>query len=203
MKTLLIIGLGNPGKKFEKTRHNAGFMFADYFRSKNRENFSDWGFSKKINGDISVGKIGNNKIILLKPQTFMNLSGEAVSAAKKYYKVKLKNIVVVHDEIDLPLGDYKFSTNCSSAGHKGAQNVTDALDTKNFTRLRIGIDNRPKPSFAKAPAADESLAGKSEGKKIPTEKYVLGKFTSNERHVLEESIKNALQELDEKLKVKN
>jgi peptidyl-tRNA hydrolase, PTH1 family len=180
METVLIAGLGNPGKEYEKTRHNAGFMSVDYFWGKFREEFgfSDWRFSKKINGDISIGKTEKKKIILFKPQTFMNLSGEAVSAAVKYHKVKLEDIIVIQDEIDLPLGEYRFSTDSSSAGHKGVQNIIDTLGAQNFTRLRIGVDNRGKLA---------SSAGK---KKIPTEKYVLGKFTSIELH----TIKNIFEE---------
>lgn len=167
MNTILIAGLGNPGKKYEKTRHNAGFLFADYFFEKYREefSFSEWKLDKKLKSEISVGKCPGNKIILLKPQTFMNLSGEAVAAAVKYYKVKLEDITIVHDDIDLLLGKYKVSVNSSSAGHNGAQNIIDLLGTKNFTRLRIGVENRG-------------------DKKIPTEKYVLGKFTSAEMKII-------------------
>ena len=101
------------------------------------------------------------RIILLKPRTFMNLSGEAVAAAVKYYKVKLDDLIVAHDEIDLPLGKYRISRNASSAGHNGTQNIIDILATKDFSRIRIGVDNRG-------------------DKKIATEKYVLGKFTAAE-----------------------
>jgi PTH1 family peptidyl-tRNA hydrolase len=202
MKTLLIIGLGNPGKEYEETRHNAGFLFADYFFEKYREEFgfSDWKFSKKLNADISIGKIKSPsipllqrgkpvslpfkkgeserdfKIILLKPQTFMNLSGEAVAAAMKYYKMKLDNIIVAHDDIDLLLGKYKISIDSTSAGHNGVQNVIDMLGTKNFTRLRIGVDN-------------------CKDKKIPTEKYVLGKFATAEMKI----VSKILPEISDKL----
>ncbi len=172
MKTTIIAGLGNPGKKYEKTRHNAGFMFADYFWQSFREElgFSDWKMDKRLKSEVSICKDKSKKIILLKPQTFMNLSGEAVSAAKKYYKVKLENIIVAHDDIDLPLGKYKVSVNSSSAGHNGAQNLIDMLGTKNFTRLRIGVENR----------ADKT--------KIPTEEYVLGKFTTREVKIVKKII---------------
>jgi peptidyl-tRNA hydrolase, PTH1 family len=194
MKTILIAGLGNPGKKYEKTRHNVGFMFVDYFFEKFRDEFgfSDWKFSKKTKSEISIGKInegknkirccnllatakrlqhgkseksGSCKIVLLKPQTFMNFSGEAVLAAKKYYGIKIEEIFVNHDDIDLVLGKYKISTDSSSAGHNGAQNIIDTLGTKNFTRLRIGVENRGE-------------------KKIATEKYVLGKFTAAEMKII-------------------
>jgi PTH1 family peptidyl-tRNA hydrolase len=184
MKTILIAGLGNPGKEYEKTRHNAGFLFVDLFFEKYRDEFGfgDWKFSKKLNAGVSVGKHSGAKIILLKPQTFMNLSGKAVSAAKKYYKVKLEDIFVVQDEIDLPLGKYKFSTDSSSAGHKGAESVIDSLGTKNFTRLRIGIDNRGE-------------------KNIPTEKYVLGKFTEREISTLKKIFLKSMVELVEKFQI--
>lgn len=182
MKNFLIIGLGNPGKEYTKTRHNAGFIFADYFRENFRDEFgfSDWELKKKMKSEISVGKFNGKKIILAKPQTFMNLSGVAVTAAKKFYKVKLENIIVVHDEIDLPLGTYRFSIGSSSAGHKGVQNIIDVLGARNFSRLRIGVDNRV-------------------GKKIPTEKYVLGKFTSMELKILMKILEKAVSELKSKI----
>ena len=186
MKTILLVGLGNPEKKYAKTRHNAGFMFVDYFWKNFRGDFdfSNWEFKKNLNAEISIGKIkkaknkklhlnflatakklsklfSGEKIILLKPQTFMNLSGKSVLTAKKYYKVKFQNIIVAHDDIDLSLGKCKVSTGSSSAGHNGVQSAIDHLGTKNFTRIRIGINNRA-------------------NKKIPTEKYVLGNFSSEE-----------------------
>ncbi|MCX6766624.1 MAG: aminoacyl-tRNA hydrolase [Candidatus Moranbacteria bacterium] len=181
MKTILIVGLGNPGKEHEKTRHNAGFMFADYFFEKFRDDFgfSGWKLDKKLKSEISVGKCCGKKIILLKPQTFMNLSGVAVAAAVKYYKAKLEDLDVVHDDIDLALGKYKISVDSSSAGHNGAQNIIDLLGTKNFTRLRIGVENR----------GDKNIA---------TEKYVLGKFTIAEMKVISKilpSISNDLAKI--------
>jgi PTH1 family peptidyl-tRNA hydrolase len=177
MKTILVTGLGNPGKKYEKTRHNAGFMFLDYFQGENTDIFSDWKADKKLKSEISAGKTNNKKIILLKPQTFMNHSGEAVLAAKKYFKVRLTDIFVAHDEIDLPLGKHRFSTGSSSAGHNGAQNIIDRLGTKNFTRLRIGVENR------------------SDKTEIPTEKYVLGKLTNEELKTLKTKFKASVSEL--------
>ena len=163
MKTILLIGLGNPGKKYVNTRHNAGFLFVDSFWKNFRDEFgfSEWEFKKKLNAEISIGKTNSKKIILAKPRTFMNLSGEAAKAILKYYKAKLSDLVVVHDEIDLPLGTHRFSTDSSAAGHKGVQNIIDLLGTKNFTRLRIGVDNRGE-------------------KKIQTDKYVLSNFSSTE-----------------------
>jgi PTH1 family peptidyl-tRNA hydrolase len=172
MKTILLVGLGNPGKKYEKTRHSAGFMFVDYFWEKfsNKFEFSDWKMEKKLKSEISIGKRDRDRIILLKPQTYMNLSGDAVKKAVKFYKIHLKipsqdtilsGLIVVHDEIDLPLGKYKIQSGVSSAGHNGVQNIIDQLGTKEFTRIRIGIDNREKAL-------------------IDTEKYVLGRFAAEE-----------------------
>ncbi|MFA5871531.1 MAG: aminoacyl-tRNA hydrolase [Parcubacteria group bacterium] len=181
MRTILIAGLGNPGKKYEKTRHNAGFMFVDYFWENYRDELGldDWQDCKKLKSKTSYGKLGSRRIILLKPQTFMNLSGKAVAAAVKYYKLKLEDIIVIHDEIDLPLGKYRLSVNASSAGHQGVQNIIDALGTKDFARLRIGIENRGE-------------------KKIETEKYVLGKLNKQERITLEKVLKDLSRELLEK-----
>lgn len=106
----------------------------------------------------------------------MNLSGETVAAAKKYYKAKLEDIVVAHDDIDLPLGKHKISAGSSSAGHNGVQNVIDMLGTKNFTRLRVGVDNRG-------------------NKKIETEKYVLGKFTATEMKIVSKILPSISNEL--------
>ncbi len=179
MKTILIAGLGNPGKEYEKTRHNAGFMMADHFFEKfcGEFGFSDWEEKKKLKALVSIGKKDGKKIILLKPQTFMNLSGEAILAAVKYYKVEIKDIFIAHDEIDLPLGSFRFSEDSSAAGHKGVQNIIDALGIKNFTRLRIGVDNRPEKS------------------KILTEKYVLGKFSEKEINILAETLEISANEL--------
>lgn len=218
MKTILLAGLGNPGKKYEKTRHNAGFLFVDFFFGKFRDefNFSDWEFKKNLNAEISIGKTKrerktnkkqklnflavakklsfgkkdeDEKIILMKPQAFMNLSGEAVRKAVKYYKVNLKNLIVVHDDIDFALGKYKISTGSRAAGHNGVQSVIDQLDTKDFNRIRIGIDNRGAPAFV--PPSGTS-AGK---KKISTEKYVLGKFTEEEIKIVKKVISTAILSL--------
>jgi peptidyl-tRNA hydrolase, PTH1 family len=177
MKTILIAGLGNPGKEYEKTRHNSGFMMTDHFFEKFRREFgfSDWEEKKKLKALVSIGKTNDQKIILLKPQTFMNLSGEAVSAAVQFYKISPEEIIVLHDEIDLPLGEYRFSVDSSSAGHKGAQNIIDTLGTQKFKRLRIGVDNRGE-------------------KKIETEKYVLGKFSPGELKIITEVFSESSKE---------
>lgn len=145
----LIIGLGNPGKKYEQTRHNVGFMILDELA---RLHHLTWNKQSAFKALTAQG----SNYLLVKPQTFMNDSGESVDALARYYKVRPRgmfgvkkdsdltdSIIVIQDELDLPLGTYKISQNRSSAGHNGIQSVIDHIKTKNFTRLRIGI-NGPK-----------------------------------------------------------
>ncbi len=160
----LIIGLGNPGKEYEKTRHNAGFLALDKIAGNFQFPISN--FNSKFNAEISQGIINNEKIILAKPMTFMNNSGQAVQAISDYYKIDLENIIVIHDDLDIPLGEFKISKNKNSGGHKGVQSIIDCLGTKDFTRIRIGIDSE-------------------RNKKIPTEKFVLEKFDGEEMGEIE------------------
>ncbi|MFZ2188995.1 MAG: aminoacyl-tRNA hydrolase [Candidatus Moraniibacteriota bacterium] len=133
----LVIGLGNPGQKYELTRHNLGFIFLNKLRDKwSFPNFSE---EKKFNAEISQGEIAGEKIILAKPQNFMNLSGETVKKLMTFYKISVDNLLVIHDDVDISCGKYKLATESSSAGHNGVQNIIDNLGTKKFARLRIGV----------------------------------------------------------------
>ena len=129
----LIIGLGNPGKKYEATRHNAGFLVLDEFQTEH--GFPEFTLSKKHASLISESILNQTKVLLVKPQTFMNDSGKAV----KSFMAAKPNLVVVHDDIDILLGEVKVSENKGSAGHKGVDSIIQALGTKNFTRIRVGI----------------------------------------------------------------
>ena len=133
---ILIVGLGNPGKKYTRTQHNVGFRIIDYFRKAN--NFPTWRNNRSFFSKISLGKIGNKKIILAKPQTFMNNSGQAVSKIIKKFKIKTKDIIVCQDDLDINFGKIKISVNKSSAGHKGIESIIQSIGTKNFTRIRLG-----------------------------------------------------------------
>lgn len=137
----LIVGLGNPGKKYERTRHNVGFLAVDALRN---DTFSEWKLLKSLEAEASEGEIEGKKVILLKPQTFMNLSGRAVSAAMKKYRITYEHLIVIHDDLDIPFGEIKAQKNKSAAGHNGVQSVIDALGTKDFWRMRVGIGARPK-----------------------------------------------------------
>lgn len=180
----LIFGLGNPGIKYAKNRHNAGFMAVDKLRKE--WNFPDFKFSKKFNSEISEGnlklKIKNYKILLAKPQTFMNRSGEAVRKIMKFYKLKPADLIVVHDDLDIDLGKYKISTDSSAAGHNGVQSIIDSLGTKKFTRLRIGIEGT-------------RLRQK---RKTSGDEFVLKNFTSSENKIIQKvsgNIATPLQKL--------
>jgi len=189
----LIVGLGNPGKEYESTRHNIGFLFIDELA--HRLKARDFEYQKKLFSEIAEAQIRNPKseirnkpkIIISKPMTFMNKSGEAVLVLAKFYKIKPENILVVHDDIDILWSNFKFSFGRSSAGHKGVESIIKALKTKNFWRLRLGIQ----PS-AKKPASGEAR----QGRHISADKIILKKFTPAELKVLSQTIKRAIAELE-------
>jgi peptidyl-tRNA hydrolase, PTH1 family len=138
----IIIGLGNPGKEYEKTRHNIGFIFLD--RIKETYKFPDFNFENKFNAEISRDKTEltkNEDIMLVKPQAMMNNSSQTVKAIMDFYKLPLENLIVIHDDIDIEIGKYKISTDSGSAGHNGVQDIISKLGTQNFKRIRIGVAN--------------------------------------------------------------
>ena len=134
----LIIGLGNPGPEYEKTRHNVGRDVVLSWQKKNE--LADFNENKKMFALISENKIGKNKVILTLPETFMNNSGKAIAALSKFYKIKpdLNSVIIIHDDMDIPAGKMKISVNKSAGGHKGVASVLRALKTENVTRFRIG-----------------------------------------------------------------
>ena len=134
---ILIIGLGNPGKEFEHTPHNLGFAILNSFQEQN--SFSDWQEKKKMLSLLSEGEMAGQEIVLAKPQTFMNKSGKAVKALLNFYKLKPKDLWVVHDDLDLDLGEMKISQAKGSAGHKGVQSIIDETKTNDFVRFRLGV----------------------------------------------------------------
>lgn len=133
----IIMGLGNPEHEYEKTWHNLGFLVLDKIRS--LWDFPSWKKEGKNESLVSSGKIGREKILLAKPLTFMNRSGEAASKLLAYYNGRPADLIVIHDEFDLPWGRARHAFGRGSAGHKGVQSIINALGTKNFTRIRLGI----------------------------------------------------------------
>lgn len=134
----LLIGLGNPGKEYQKTRHNAGFLAIDTLASI-YELPTYFSFDKKSNSEILPWNQGHEKILLVKPQTFMNESGRTVRALLDFYKLSTHDMVVFHDDKDIPLGEYRIHTNRGAAGHNGITSLIEHLGTKDFTRIRIGV----------------------------------------------------------------
>lgn len=139
----LVVGLGNPGREYEGSRHNVGFMVVDVLARRHRGP----AFSSKFKGELAATSLGGESVVLLKPQTFMNLSGQSVQAAMAFYKIPLETIVVVHDDLDLELGQIKIKRGGGAGGHNGLKSV-DSQIGPNYLRVRAGIghpraDGRP------------------------------------------------------------
>lgn len=145
----LIVGLGNPGKKYSATRHNIGFQIIDLIQKESDFNFSTWQKNSKFQAEISTGTFNDDKIILAKPLTFMNESGRAIQAIVAYYKLAPLDIIIIHDDLDLPIGKYKFQKDISSAGHNGIKSIIELLGTQMFHRVRIGIGKQDKEKQGK------------------------------------------------------
>lgn len=128
----LVVGLGNPGKEYVNTRHNVGFMVVDEYINNNA-------WKKKFDGLYQIIAIGQEKVVFLKPVTFMNLSGNAVRKVVDFYNISVENILVIQDDLDLPFGKFRLKRNSSSGGHNGIKSIISALSTDAFCRLKIGI----------------------------------------------------------------
>ncbi|MDY0300462.1 MAG: aminoacyl-tRNA hydrolase [Trichlorobacter sp.] len=171
MDTIIIAGLGNPGSKYQWTRHNAGFLFLD--RIANLENLSIT--RKQFGGFTAEWERNGKRLILLKPQTYMNLSGRSIMPALQFYKLKPEQLIVVHDEIDLPLGTARLKQGGGHGGQNGLRSITEMLGRNDFLRLRLGI-GRP-------------LHG-------DVSSYVLGNFTPPEMEVFARVLDGALDLLE-------
>ena len=182
---ILIVGLGNPGPKYKSTRHNIGFMTIDNLQL-TIDNFSNWKLDKKSNSLIASGQMSmvngqKLKVILAKPQTFMNLSGKSVKSLVNFYKITRPGLVVIHDDIDIPLGKIRIVKNRGAAGHKGVESIIRELGIKDFWRVRIGI----------CPKA---------GKPKNIEKFVLQKFNKKEEEILKKIIEKSIEAIELSLK---
>ncbi|EKD33023.1 MAG: Peptidyl-tRNA hydrolase [uncultured bacterium] len=154
----IIVGLGNPGKEYEHTRHNIGFMVADSVAKNISAPFKN---KPDFRAHIAIGEHDGERAVLVKPDTFMNLSGEAVLRVLDFYKNETIDLIVIHDDADLGIGDIRIKKSGSSAGHNGIKSIMDAIGTDKFTRVRVGI-------------------GRPENKSIPLDKWVLAKITKTE-----------------------
>jgi len=171
--TKLIVGLGNPGSEYEKTRHNLGFLAVDYLARKiDAGSFSE---KKSFSAWLAEGKIADEKIILAKPMTFMNLSGEAVAKIANYYKLSGQDLVVIYDDIDLPVGQCRIRLDDQSSTHNGVKSVVEHCPENRFIRVRIGI-YQPE-------------------QKIPIDRFVLADFPPVERKKVDQLIELVIDQL--------
>src|SRR5438046_1091091 len=169
----LIVGLGNPGADYAKTRHNAGFMLADLLAKRWR---ADWSAAKKFQSRVAKAERDGRRVVLCEPHTFMNASGEAVGAMVKFYRLPLKNLVVAMDDADLPLGEIRLRPGGSSGGHHGLESIEQHLGTRDYARLRIGI-------------------GRQSGAREITG-YVLGRFNSTEAELVDKVLTVASDQVE-------
>lgn len=169
----LIVGLGNPGAEYAKTRHNAGFILVEKLAEQWK---SSWASERKFVARIAKAERGGGKVILCEPQTFMNLSGEAVGALVKYYQLPLAKILIVVDDADLPLGEIRLRPGGGSGGHHGLESVTQHLGSRDYARLRVGIGR------------------KNEARQITG--HVLGKFAEDEHEMLKKVLERAAGQIE-------
>ncbi|UJL46486.1 aminoacyl-tRNA hydrolase [Virgibacillus sp. NKC19-16] len=162
-----IVGLGNPGKKFKDTRHNVGFMVIEELLKRHHWKLN----KKKFNGKYAIEPIQGEKVILLEPQTYMNLSGQSIRPLMDYYHMDVEDVLVIYDDLDLPPGKIRLRQKGGHGGHNGIRSTIDHLGTKEFKRLRIGI-GRPTTQ-------------------VPVIDYVLGSFSKEQQEDVNKSIKNA------------
>ncbi len=172
MALFLIAGLGNPGAQYEKTRHNAGFRVVDAYAQQKGADFQSW----QNLGKYAKVSVSGHEVLLAKPETYMNLSGQLVSGLARFYKIPPQQLLICFDDISLPLGDIRLRASGSAGGQKGMKHIIEQLGTDKIARLRVGIG--PKPEYMDA--AD----------------YVLGKFAKAEIPTLESAISRATEALD-------
>lgn len=199
----LIVGLGNPGSEYADTRHNIGYMILDKLAKELGEESARWNEQDKF--QAVTARIGD--VLLVKPITFMNRSGEAVSAIMRFYKLSPADVWVIHDDIDLPMGKIRIREQGSSAGHNGVQSIINALGTNNFVRYRLGI-GRGKATgkirlgfFGRDTDEEDSGSKNKDGieRKLESERhegvvsFVLSRFTQGEAGALKHLIKNGTE----------
>lgn len=186
----LIVGLGNPDPQYQETRHNVGFKFLDFLAKKTEA--GGFVLEKKLESEVASGKWGSQKVVLAKPQTFVNQSGEAVKKLKNFYKLKTGEIIIIHDDLDVPFGYTKLTPASGSGGHKGVKSIISALKTEEITRLKIGTANRQLKA-ARQQRSDEK-------RKEVIGHLVLGKFSPSEKEELKNIFKEGLAKLEQLIK---
>lgn len=168
----IIAGLGNPTREYEKTRHNVGFEVIDVLADMLGTTVEE----KKFKGCYGRGIIGGEKVLLLKPQTFMNLSGESIRAASDFYKVDHEHIIIIYDDISLDVGQLRIRKKGSAGGHNGIKNIIAHLGTQEFPRIKVGVGDKPK--------------------KMDLADYVLSRFSKEDRAAMEDAFKEAAKAVE-------
>ncbi|MBE6805264.1 MAG: aminoacyl-tRNA hydrolase [Clostridia bacterium] len=171
---ILVAGLGNPGNEYENTRHNIGFDAADLLHKK----FGGTPFKSKHKALISECKIANKRIFIVKPQTYMNLSGTAISEICRFYKIPIENIIVIFDDISLDVGKMRIRRGGSHGGHNGMKNISEHLSTNDIMRIKIGIGKKPHPDY-------------------DLKDWVLGKFSADDKENKEIALQKAVASVEE------
>lgn len=167
----LVVGLGNPTKEYEQTRHNVGFMVMDRLADVMNVSIS----SSKFKGEYVKFKYKGEDVILLKPMTYMNNSGESVIQVMKYFKIDVSDVLVIYDDMDMPVGKLRLRESGSAGGHNGVKSLIAHMGTQQFKRIRVGIDKHPR---------------------IKVIDYVLGHFQKDERPLIDEGIENAVKAIE-------
>ena len=175
----LLVGLGNPTPRYALTRHNAGFIFLDLLAS---EHGWTWTEKKKLHAQQTQGELFGMRCLLLKPQTWMNHSGQAVAAAVNFFRLKPEDVVVIYDDLDVPAGKVKGKATGSSGGHNGVQSIIDCLQSQNFARIKLGV------ARSQAQSSEQGNAGEQEASvtasQVSGTKWVLGNFSPPELEIL-------------------
>jgi peptidyl-tRNA hydrolase, PTH1 family len=169
----LVVGLGNPGSEYVRTRHNAGFMVVERVASRGA---AQWSFEKKFNARVARIEKPGQRLLLAEPQTFMNASGETVGAVLRFYQLPVPQLLVVVDDADLPLGEIRMRPKGSSGGHHGLESIEQQVGTREFARLRVGI-------------------GRAAGAARQITNYVLGKFSPSEAALMEKVLDRAADQV--------
>ena len=170
----LIVGLGNPGKEYENTRHNVGFRVADILA----EDFAVTPFKQKSKAMLCDAKIKGKRVMICKPLTFMNLSGQAVAAISKFYKIPTENIILIFDDISLPVGKIRVRAKGTHGGHNGMKNIAEMMSTNEIKRVKIGVGEKPHPEY-------------------DLKDWVLGAFSKEDNKILEPTLKRAADAVSE------
>lgn len=168
----VIVGLGNPGKAYEKTRHNVGFAAVNLLAAKHRLEFRK---QMQFKGELAEGSIGEQPVMILKPLTFMNLSGEAVALVLRYFKIDASQLMILTDDVALPLGQLRIRINSGAGGHNGLKSVEECLQTDRYPRLRIGVGDRDRGDLSD---------------------HVLGKFSQEEETLIPSVLERAVQAVE-------